>query len=239
MESNVFEKILPPYVSYTTFKRLLEYIQNEQIPDRFDISFWPKNYSGAGISHLKKALLFFGFIDEFDNTQESFREFLSYDSKEQKNKFKEILLQKYSEQLNEVTLESGTYAQLAEKFEGTPQMKQKRIAFFIKAAQDCNVKLSKFILEKKQPRSRSKGNASKKTLRQKIDARKTEKIPPQVNLNLPDDLLRISANGEPYSSLKFDTLQKLGEEQIRYLTFWLESQTDTLKKYLEYKKAEE
>lgn len=231
-----------PYVSFVTFKKLIDGLKKDNVPARFDSSFWGTKYSGTGISHLKKAMFFFNFIDEDDHATDLLIELVSFIPLHRKNKFKELLLEKYKNKLENLNLTNATYNQLEEKFEGTSLMKQKRVAFFIKAAQECDLPLSNYILEKSKRKGRPKGTTTKRHQTVKPDPVKARFVVPDQNVqnsNITDNLLRISANGEPYSSLKFDALENFSEKEIEYLAGWLEDQSSSLRRYLKLKKAEE
>lgn len=218
-----------PYVSYATFKGLLDKLRESgQAPNRFDASFWPNSYSGATQSHLKTALYFFGFIDENDYTQDVLRELVSNAEAEQKEKFQEMFLNKYKQYLSGIDLESSTYGELRERFNGTEQMKRKRLAFFIKAAQDCGINLSSYITEgKRQPRKSTNRKSTKKN-------GKSETPPSEENKNLhtPTELLRVTTKGELFTNWSFDTLESLGVDRVQTLIFALESQMTFLQKWL-------
>ena len=57
-------QLSPPYVSYLTFKNLLEWLETEGVPLRFDRSFWSKKYSGSIGPQLMSGIRFLGLLIE-------------------------------------------------------------------------------------------------------------------------------------------------------------------------------
>ena len=54
----------PPYVSYMTFRNLLDWLGTEGVPLRFDRSFWSKKYSGSVGPQLMSGIRFLGLLIE-------------------------------------------------------------------------------------------------------------------------------------------------------------------------------
>ena len=57
-------QLSPPYISYLTFKNLLEWLETEGVPLRFDRSFWSKKYSGSIGPQLMSGVRFLGLLIE-------------------------------------------------------------------------------------------------------------------------------------------------------------------------------
>ena len=57
------EAISPPYVSFNTFRTLLEWLRSEGVPLRFDRSFWQTKFSGSTGTQLVAALRFLGLLE--------------------------------------------------------------------------------------------------------------------------------------------------------------------------------
>lgn len=53
----------PPYVSFSTFRTLREWLGDEGVPLRFDRSFWESKFSGSTGTQLVAALRFLGLLD--------------------------------------------------------------------------------------------------------------------------------------------------------------------------------
>ena len=49
------EAVAPPYVSFNTFRTLLDWLKSEGVPLRFDRSFWHAKFSGSTGTDLKTA----------------------------------------------------------------------------------------------------------------------------------------------------------------------------------------
>ena len=56
------ESIAPPYVSFSTFRTLLDWLRTEAVPLRFDRSFWQAKFSGSNGTQLVSALRFLGLL---------------------------------------------------------------------------------------------------------------------------------------------------------------------------------
>ena len=56
------DAIAPPYVSFNTFRTLLNWLRSEGVPLQFDRSFWQAKFSGSTGTQLVAALRFLGLI---------------------------------------------------------------------------------------------------------------------------------------------------------------------------------
>ena len=59
----------PPYVSFNTFKTLLDWLKVEGVPLRLDRSFWHDKFSGSTGSQLMASLRFLGLLQANDPLQ--------------------------------------------------------------------------------------------------------------------------------------------------------------------------
>ena len=77
----------PPYVSFNTFKTLLDWLKVEGVPLRLDRSFWHDKFSGSTGSQLMASLRFLGLLDgnnplpELENLIQAELEVQSQDSR--------------------------------------------------------------------------------------------------------------------------------------------------------------
>ena len=56
------EAVTPPYVSFNTFRTLLDWLRAESVPLRFDRSFWQAKFSGSTGTQLVATLRFLGLL---------------------------------------------------------------------------------------------------------------------------------------------------------------------------------
>ena len=62
------KQLSPPYVSYMTFRNLIEWLAIEGVPLRFDRSFWSKKYNGSIGPQLMSGIRFLGLLVEDEPT---------------------------------------------------------------------------------------------------------------------------------------------------------------------------
>ena len=62
-KNQYLHSLSPPYVSFNTFKTLLDWLKVEGVPLRLDRSFWHDKFSGSTGSQLMASLRFLGLLD--------------------------------------------------------------------------------------------------------------------------------------------------------------------------------
>lgn len=145
----------PPHMSYRTFANYLEALQGG-IPGRIDRSVLG-NYSGVAQSLLLGALQFFDMIDTDGHPTEFLERVVSAPSEGRKKLLAVALESRYGYLFRGgFNLEKATTRQLHEQFEKagiSGDTVRKAARFFIFAARDAGIPLSKFIKAPRAPRS--------------------------------------------------------------------------------------
>jgi hypothetical protein len=160
-------RIAPPYMSYGVFKSAIDTLAESTVPtgplDRRVLD----NLSGADHGALISGLRFLGYVDDERRATESYRKLVS--SAKEPAKFSEFLMEalvKYDSIIGDLSVESGTAAELEKAFRdyGVPQgqMLTKTIRFYVKALQEVGVTVSPHITK---PKPRTPRNGAKKTER--------------------------------------------------------------------------
>lgn len=157
MEENVTGGT-PPYVSYKTFKGLLEHFAEGGVPGKFDRTFWGTKYNGAVGTTLRGALAFFGMIDANDHLSPAVQVVSTSDENEFKAHMSRMIKESYKPLFEGgFDLQRATTGQLREKFEsvyGTKSTTEKAVTFFLHAAKDVEIGLSPFFRTRQKRRSR-------------------------------------------------------------------------------------
>jgi hypothetical protein len=149
-----------PYVPYKTFKSAIEQLEQHGLPNRIDRTLWP-SFSGVIQSQLLSAFRFFGLIAS-DGTPSTQLDQLVHE-KINKKAILRHLLKTYYPSLLAIDLPKATSGQFMEamrKFELSPETTKKASSFFLQAAKDAELPLSKHILDKIRTVARGKRKAS-------------------------------------------------------------------------------
>ena len=145
----------PPYLPFKTFKRLIGAFKGTVVPQRIDQSVLGK-FSGSDIAALLPALKFFNLIDDNQMVQPLFCDLVeSYETSAWKDKFKNLVESTYARIINRLNLSSATRQQLDEKFEAVAArggVSKKCARFYITAATESGIDLSKHIKERQKTR---------------------------------------------------------------------------------------
>ncbi len=142
----------PPYVSYRSFRTLLEELQRG-IPARMDRSYWGDKFSGSTGTQLMSALRFLNLIDSSGIPTSQLKDLVVA-----KGVIKIDILKKISQESfsfltsNSFESDKATYAQLEETFHECYQVDRdvarKCIKFFTELANDAGIPLSPYITKK-------------------------------------------------------------------------------------------
>lgn len=151
------KQVRAPYVPFKTFLRLIKSFKETTVPQRIDASVLGK-FSWSDRNALLPALKFLQLTDKDDNRTALFVDLVrAYETPEWKTKLNEIVLQRYDEITKGLNIEDGaTRGQLEERFKGAgPGVVEKCIRFYLSAAKEAEVALSKHLITR-QPRSERK-----------------------------------------------------------------------------------
>lgn len=136
------------YVPYKTFKNAIEQLEQHGLPNRIDRTLWP-SFSGVIQAQLLSAFRFFGLI-KADGTPTQKLELIVNDTVNRKALLRKMLHDAYpaliAVDLTKAT--SGQFNEAMRKFELSPETTRKASSFFLQAARDAELPMSKHILDK-------------------------------------------------------------------------------------------
>ena len=160
----------PPYGPYLTLKNTVKDFADNTPPTRLDRNVL-SNLSGGAYSALVITLRFLGLVGEGEVVQESFRALVRA-RRESEQKYREHLLQvlevSFKEIVESIDIERGTLKELEDAFRAAGvsqgEMLERSVRFYVRALQDCGVKVSPHITKrrKRSPRTVKKKATSKK-----------------------------------------------------------------------------
>lgn len=189
----------PPYMPYPTLKNTVETFAGSTVPtvlNRHVLS----NLSGAAYSTLLSGARFLGLVDENDAPTESFNKLVQAhktSEEEYKRVLGKILEERYEEIAQDVDMLRGTLPELEKAFRDggitSQEMLVKSVRFYVKALEDCGVKVSPHIKKARRSRKKPKAKAKKKAKpkaeekRQKKDGSpESGEKPPAAESNMGD-----------------------------------------------------
>ena len=149
--------ISPPYVSFNTFKTLLDWLKVESVPLRLDRSFWHDKFSGSIGSQLMASLRFLGLLQANNPMPEL--ENLVQAQPDNKPLILKTLIQNSYTFIPFEELHRGTPAMLISWFKTYPidgHTLRKAISFFISASIDAEIPISNSIKKMSKYRSKSR-----------------------------------------------------------------------------------
>jgi hypothetical protein len=136
------------YVPYRTFKSAIEMLEQHGLPNRIDRTLWP-SFSGVIQSQLISAFRFLGLIKQ-DGTPTPELEAMVHDKAGRKALLRARLKEAYPNlikiDLPKATI--GLFNDAMRKYELSPETTKKASSFFLQAAKDSELPLSKHILDK-------------------------------------------------------------------------------------------
>lgn len=157
MNSNQIRMNPPPYVSFSTFRTLRDWLREEGIPIRFDRSFWEAKFSGSNGRQLISAMNFLGLLEGEDPTQ-ILEEFVNATNDEWRRLLRALIIENYAiVPFDE--LDRATPSMIRQWFKAYPvdgHTLRKAISFFINAAKESRIPLSNSVT--KMARSRYVSN---------------------------------------------------------------------------------
>ena len=148
----------PPYVSFNTFKTLLDWLKVEGVPLRLDRSFWHDKFSGSTGSQLMASLRFLGLLDGNNPLPEL--ENLIQAEFDKKSLVLKALIQNSYTFIHFEELHRATPSMLISWFKTYPidgHTLRKAISFFISASIESELPISNSIKKMSKYRSKSKG----------------------------------------------------------------------------------
>ena len=157
-KSQYLHSLSPPYVSFNTFKTLLDWLKVEGVPLRLDRSFWHDKFSGSTGSQLMASLRFLGLLDGNNPLPEL--ENLIQAEFDKKSLVLKALIQNSYTFIHFEELHRATPSMLISWFKTYPidgHTLRKAISFFISASIEAELPISNSIKKMSKYRSKSKG----------------------------------------------------------------------------------
>ena len=133
----------PPYISYRTFAKLIEGLEDEAVPPRIDRSFL-RSMSGGYQTQVLAALRSLGFIDSDGKVLMPLLSYIRGTPEQRHDLMRSVVESSYAEAV-ELGRENATQGQLEECFATygvSGSTKRKAIAFFLKAAEEAGIEVS-------------------------------------------------------------------------------------------------
>ncbi len=140
----------PPYVSFRAFLGMLDWLEQEGLPQAFDRSVWSKRLSGVSGAQMMTTFRFLGLVGADDSPTDLLPQ-LVFNRGQRKLMLKQVLRERYPAAF-ELDLIRATPGQLEDRFrqfgiQGSTL--RKALAFFTHAALFCEIPLSPFLVKRK------------------------------------------------------------------------------------------
>jgi hypothetical protein len=147
------KKPTPAYASHTTYLSLMETLRGDghELPDQIDRGSVLRTMSGSAASAMIKTLEALGLVDGHRRPTTALRELLAYPqgSPQYKIQAKAVLQQAYPYLFSgDINLKTATTTQVQSAFREqgvTGSTVSKAIAFFLAAAKDADIEISKYV----------------------------------------------------------------------------------------------
>lgn len=175
------QPLKPPYVAYRTFCNSLNKLQERGVPGRIDASVFA-GQSGSGIAALLAAYKYLGLMKENGAPSDTLKALVAAKEGERGPLMRELLDSRYDFlDAPHMDLANATTQQVESVFRErgiTGSTITKAVSFFLSAAQDAGLSVSKHI---KTPQPKRNGGSSGKSRRAKAPAAAQQPIDPTGN----------------------------------------------------------
>jgi len=142
---------LPPYLTYATWRRLLEALASH-MPSRLDRSYFDElKLSGSTALTARGTLLFLGLIKASNEPTEELEKLINAEGENRRALLREIIRRSYQPVLEGLDLERATSGQLQEHFRecgADGDIGRKCLSFLLAIAKDAEMPLSPNLLGK-------------------------------------------------------------------------------------------
>ena len=168
VEERRAEVVAPPYVSFNTFRALLDWLKTEGVPLQFDRSFWQAKFSGSTGTQLVAALRFLGLL-RADRPLPDLEGLVEATTADRRFVLKELLRDSYAAVPFD-ELDRATPAMIRRWFSTYPidgHTLRKAISFFVSAAKEAEIPMSNAVSKM------SKSKTARTAARDRQDARRT------------------------------------------------------------------
>lgn len=157
----------PPYVSFTTFRTLLDWLKSEGVPLRFDRSFWHRKFSGSVGTQLVASLRFLGLLQE--DRPLSDLESLANAPVDERRFILAVILKDSYKLVSFDQLGRATPSMIREWFKGYAvegNTLRKAISFFVTAAKEAEMPMSNSVMKMSRGRLSSQSTPASGKKRQ-------------------------------------------------------------------------
>lgn len=152
----------PPYVSFNTFRTLLEWLKTEGVPLHFDRSFWQAKFSGSTGSQLVATLKFLGLLNG-DRPVHDLENLVDTDVEERRLVLRDLVRDSYGT-VHFDKLDRATPAMLRSWFSSYPidgHTLRKAISFFVNAAKEAEIPISNAVSKMSKNKLPKSSNTSR------------------------------------------------------------------------------
>ena len=171
----------PPYVSFSTFRTLRDWLGDEGVPLRFDRSFWEGKFSGSTGTQLVAALRFLGLLDQ-DIPRPSMERVAQASTDEWRDILAQLMVDAYTIVPFE-ELPRATPAMVRGWFRAYPldgHTLRKAISFFVSAAKEAGVPMSNAV------RKMARGSSSRQAGAGATDRPESQRVAAGPRHRTPD-----------------------------------------------------
>jgi hypothetical protein len=166
MEQESAIQRVPPYVAYRSFRTLIEDIRTQGFPSHVDKDV-TKRFSGSVRAQLMTALRFLKLVNDANEPTPLLRDLVDAEQPDQWKSALKVVLDGAYGPFMELNLAQSTPTALTkefrERYKAKDDVTEKIVRFFVQAAKDAGVELSKRITDVTRTRSpRSAGKETKK-----------------------------------------------------------------------------
>lgn len=159
------QPVKPPYVAYRTFCNSLNKLQERGVPGRIDASVFA-GQSGSGIAALLAAYKYLGLMEENGAPSEALKGLVAAKEGERGPLMRQLLESRYDFlDAPHMDLANATTQQVESVFRErgiTGSTITKAVSFFLSAAQDAGMSVSKHIKTPQPKRNGGSGNKAKR-----------------------------------------------------------------------------
>ncbi len=170
---------LPPYVAYSTWRRLLESL-NGAVPAKLDRSLYDRlGFSGTQIFTLKAALYFFDLIKLDDTPTEKLHQLVEAKGDKRKEILNKTVREAYLPLFTKLDVQTATSGQLSGYFESLNakgDIRRKCSSFFLSIGTEAGIELSPHFFK------RAKSGLGRKKEAAKIRAERHDRAGHQLTV---------------------------------------------------------
>jgi len=191
-------------MSYGIFTKSIETLSETVVPSSAIDRRVLKDFSGTDFGALISGLRFLGLVDDQNKATANYKELVELwkDTPKFKERFLEILIDKYAPIIGKLNLKQGTATELEKAFKdygvASGQMLTKTVRFFLKAISEAGVTPSPHMTAPKPRALRAPSTITKKN-----DEKDKEDL--RIEQTIPSGVERLPLPGVPNSFIQYPT----------------------------------